>query len=101
MILTDNPEHLMVTTENQNTKTESEGKWEGANREWDAGVESRKDDGGSLLSYMEWSQPSPEERTVWIHKIGQAKDAPGSHVASIILVPIRVISADKVVQCHP
>jgi hypothetical protein len=84
MIISDQPDTMMVTVQDQYGGGESDGKADDLdNQSWKSGVDARKDDGGSRLSYMAWSRPHPEPRTTWYHKKEDAKDAPGSQKASV------------------
>lgn len=84
MIISDQPDTMMVTVQDQYGGGVSEGKADDPdNQSWIAGVDARKDDGGSRLNYMGWSRPQPEPRTMWYHKKEDKYDAPGSQKASV------------------
>jgi hypothetical protein len=86
MIMTGDPDHIMVTVENQDGGGESEGRYEDiANINWHSGVDARSGDGNFRLSYMGWSRPSPNDRHVWIHQKGTDKES-GKRVSHVCIV---------------
>jgi hypothetical protein len=75
MILTGDPDNMQATFENEGGGETVVLYDDKSMKDWNAGVDARKDDGNYRLTYMAWSRPSPNDRHVWIHKKGTDKES--------------------------
>ena len=77
MVLTGDPDNVEATVELEvgGESVDFHDNDKSNNKDWDAGVGLRKEDGNSRLTYMGWSRPSPDGRNLRIYKKGEDKES--------------------------